>query len=290
MKIINLLLLILLSYECYSQNNNIYIFENRYEHSIEKLNSKTSFDLKPIKILGQYMIDPKRNGVIKYELVGSYIDKLYPAKNVMGILCINLEGALFSQLRDNNKNTKEFNDASNKYIQLVKFIKNILPNIEVGIYGLPFKGYYDSQLKKNDHRKLDPLLKEVDVLFPSLYIAYPAKQKGIHSNIEYLQKNLDIAFEYGNRVNKPIYPFFWYLIHPTNKKYGSAFIPKEEYYTYLNFINSYRYRGKNVSGIVWWDTPTPFNNGTIKNILIPENQHEMLKNLDDVFEYYIDMK
>lgn len=285
-KIIFLLFLYLFLYACKGQEK-LYIFPNRYEKNINELRNRTTYSLQPIKILGQYMIDPNGKGNIKYDLVDKYLDKLYPNKSEKGILCINLEGSLFRELADNAKETKEFKAAESNYIELIRHVKQKVPFVKVGIYGLPFKGYYESQLKKNENQKLDSLLNEVDILMPSLYIAYPAKQTGIQSNIDYLEKNLNIAFEYGTRLKKPVYPFFWYLVHPANKKFGLALIPKDEMNIYMNYIYSYKYKGKNVSGVVWWDSPTPFNNGTIKSIFIPEDHHGMLGNLDDVFEYYL---
>lgn len=227
LRIFDIIILLFLSFISCKSQETLYIFPQRYNKNINDLNEKTPYKLSQIKMLSQYMIDPGGKGIIQYGLIDRYIDQLYPNKNEKGILCINLEGILFKELGSKEGST-EFNRAESNYIQLVRYVKKRLPYVDVGVYGLPFKGYYDSQFKRNDNQKLNSLLREVDVLMPSLYIAYPAKQRGIQSNIDFLEKNLNVAFEYGTRLNKPVCPFFWYLVHPSNKSYGSSFIPKDE--------------------------------------------------------------
>lgn len=284
LKTYSLLLIIFVAFSCKGQKD-IYIFSYRYSKDITELNKSTSYNLKPVKMLGQYMIDPSRKGNIDYNLVSRYLNELYPDIYEKGLLTINLEGALFSKLRDEDLESEAFKNAEKEYIKLIQFVKNKVPFVKVGVYGLPFKGYYESQLIKNERGRLNKVLKEVDVLMPSLYIAFPAKQKNQESNIDYLRKNLDIAFEHGERLNKSVYPFFWYLVHPNNKRYGYAFIPKNEFLSYLDFIFSYSYNSTSVKGVIWWDTPTPYKDNTVNKILL--KRIVGLDNLDKAFEYYL---
>lgn len=285
MDILRVIFFIIFVFELRGQSNDLYIFENRYSSSFAKLNSETSFNLKSIKILAQYMIDPKGEGVVRYNLVDKYLRELYPNSSDFGILCINLEGVLFRKLKDSNFESNTFREAFNEYVKLIKFVKGRVPNIKIGIYGLPFSAYYSSQMEKNDERKLDSLLVNVDVLFPTLYIAYPKIQKGEKFNFQYLKNNLDTVLKYSIRLNKSlVLPFFWYLIHPTNRLYGLQIIPKEELFSYLNYIYNYRLNGKFVDGIVWWDTSTPFNNNRIRHDFL--DQSIKIKSPDDAFLYY----
>src|SRR5690606_12568763 len=119
----------------------------------------------------------------------------------------------------NNLNSVRFKNAEKQFIDLLRYIKGVRPNLKIGIYGIPFRTYYPSQLKWNGDRKFDRLMSMSDIVFPSLYIIYPDKEKGKDANEQYLKDNLDVAFSYGERFNKPVIPFIWYIVHPNNKKY-----------------------------------------------------------------------
>lgn len=268
----------------------IYLFENRYEdQNVKKLINDKNYYFKKIKILGQYMIDPKREGHIDYGLVERYLKELYPRQDADGTLCINLEGKLFTDLRDNFGNSV-YRKSLNEYVKLVKYVKHTRPHVTVGVYGLPFTIYYSSQKVRNRNDKLELLLKEVDIIFPSLYLFYPDKQKGIESNFEYFKKNLETAFSYGDKFNKPVIPFIWYLVHPSNKRFRYEMLTRKEIDTYLNFISSYKsMSGSNVEGIVWWDTPTPFKTKDVKTNLLIDNPKKF-NGIDDAFLYYFDIK
>lgn len=271
-----------------AQNKRIYVFEDRYKQPTKTLIKNVETDLYHIKILGQYMIDPKRNGLIDYNLVEKYLIKLYPDKDSSGILCINLEGKLFVDLRDHDLNSSKSKNAINQYISLLKYVKTKRPNLQVGIYGLPFTVYYKSQEIRNHNRKLDLILELSDVFFPSLYIFYPAIQKEKQANFDYFKKNLDVAFYYAEQSKKPVLPFIWYLVHPSNKRYKYEMIPKSEMKSYIHYIEEYTsIKNQKISGIVWWDTPTPYNNRSIKNNLLPKKEKRNEWTMEEAFRYYL---
>src|SRR5699024_6005331 len=155
----------------------------------------SSLDFKEIKILVNYMIDPKKEGVVDYNRVKYWLDKFYPDKSSDGVLCIDLENELYNKLKGNiltrykEVSDYEFELAETEYIKLVQFIKNDLPNLKIGYYGMPFRAYKIEELRDNASEKLDPILKNVDVLFPSMYIPFPATVNGIESNYDFLERH-----------------------------------------------------------------------------------------------------
>lgn len=109
--------------------------------------------------------------------------------------------------------------------------------------------------------------------------------------MEYFKKNLDVAFDYAIRLNKPVIPFVWYLIHPSNKRYRYEMIPRMEMLTYIDYIHNYKsYNNNSISGMVWWDTPTPYNNNVIKDNLSPNSEKRRVWTMEEEFRYYFNMQ
>ena len=100
-----------------------------------------------------------------------------------------------------------------------------------------------------------------------------------------LIENLKSALIYGIRLNKPVVPYVWYLIHPSNKKFGNQIIGKEEMKLYLNTIKNYCYLDKKAQGIIWWEPKDTFYN-------ISEEMKNDRKNIltkDEIFIEYTDL-
>src|SRR5690606_2878540 len=87
------------------------------------------------------------------------------------------------------------------------------------------------------------------------------------ANYLFIKNNLDVALDYGSRLNKPVIPFFWYLVFSPDedKELRNERLPRQEVYDYMNYINNYESStGAKVSGLIWWDTPTPYNAKEVK--------------------------
>lgn len=259
--LILLLFIIATHFETLGQSNiPMLFFKDRYEKA--KV-SRIIADSENIKIIGASSIYQNHQSPINLDLYRIKLKKLIPNRYDNSLLCIDIENYQYDDLKSSN--SKKLNLATKAFVELIELTRRERPNLRIGIYGLPFPYYYSYLNKNQDLRKFDKILSRVDVLFPSLYIYYPANQKSIKSNLEYFDKNLDLAFRLGSMHNKPIYPFFWYLVHPSNKKYSYYMLPKDEVFEYINHIREYRNKGRKVSGIVWWDTETPYKKNSIKN-------------------------
>lgn len=234
------------------KNFYIYLQQNRYDTKVSNLVYGNS-NFKYYKYLANYYIDREKKGVINYIYVDEGLNKLYPNKYESGFLCLNLENKIYQNVKNFKSGQVQFENSIDLLKGLIKYVKTKRPNLMVGIYGMPFNYYYDIQKKVGESNKLDELLREVDYISPHLYIYYPDKQKGKEANIGYFKKNLKVALEYGKRLNKPVIPYVWYLIHPSNKKYGNELIGKKEMVNYLNTIKNYVYLNQSVNGIIWWE-------------------------------------
>lgn len=291
------------------QSKTLYVFTHRYNEDVSSYFDNSDVNYKQINVLSRRHIDPSRNGGIDFEEVKQNLDKYYPSSSTSDeVLVIDLENKNYKKLKDAQINSVEYKVAIEQFVSLIKFIKKEKPNVKVGVYGMPYRYYYKSDADRNSNQKLDPILELTDILFPSYYIFYPAKQKGIEANYKYLKQNLDVAFEYGKRLNKPVVPFVWHQVHPSNRKYGGEAIPKDELSKYLDLIMSYKSsNGQTADGLVWWATLTAYKQKRIKFNLLNKTQDKKknvlnktqskktdiqkveFKDINQEFDYYKDV-
>lgn len=228
----------------------VYIFSGRYSEGVRKYLEAHNYPR--VRMIPQMMIDANNDLIIEKDSVRKQVAFLFPEKNDTGLCTIDWEGKAFKGLIK-EANTKDFQLAEARFLELISMIRELRPRIRVGIYALPFRVFHTSQLKRNAGNKLDRILSKCDFIAPSLYIMYPDQQIGESRNIEYLKQNLDISFEYAQRLNKPVIPFVWYKVHPGNKLFGNNIVSRQEMENYLTFISRYRYQGKGVEGVIWWE-------------------------------------
>lgn len=242
---------------------SIYVFKDRYSLATgDFIESHHVF--KVIKIMGHNVIDPYNKGIFDFEKIELYINEEFPQRDASGVLCINIENSFYQHLKD-NPTLNEFGIAEQKFIDLATTIRELRPNVKLGLYGLPFRVFYDSQSKWNSNGKFDNILSYFDIIFPSLYVLFPEKQIGKDGSESYLDKNLEWAFEYASRLNKDVVPFVWYLVNPGNEKFGGELLGRREFKSYINFISAYSYNGIKVKGIVWWEPSKSFFNKNVKS-------------------------
>ena len=92
-------------------------------------------------------------------------------------------------------------------VKAVELVKNLRPKAKVMVYNIPFRFNNKNQKKHSDFDKLYPLLSAVDVFAPSLYIHYTEKQKSDKFLKNYINDNLNLSFEYAEKLNKKVIPF-----------------------------------------------------------------------------------
>lgn len=254
-KIIVLALFFILFAFTTQQNSNpdfsVYLQENRYDAAVSHMVS-TSSNFQYYKYLGEYYIDRERKGIIDYKYVDQGIANLFPQQDQSGFLCLNIENSIYQNLKKYNPGQIQFDKSEKQLIDFIKYVKHQRVNIKVGIYGLP-SNFYWKNIDEKYPNKFDKLLKEVDYISPHLYIHYSENQYGLQNNIKYIRQNLAVSLDYGLRLNKPVIPYVWYLIHPSNKKFGKELIPQDEMVNYLKTISTYEFNNRKVKGIIWWE-------------------------------------
>jgi len=205
------------------------------------------------RLIPQSYIDPKNEGLINFDLLERTICKFYPNIDMEDVVCLDIENKLFRDLLNNKRTHVKFQFAESEIVKMLKLVKTLRPRLKIGIYSLPTRYFYSNSQEK-DKTKFDNILKLCDVIFPSLYIFYPNDQIGNTKNLNYIKENLNQAFEYGGRLDKPVLPFMWSMIHPSNVKFSYKLLPKNDMDEYIKLISNYSYAGKKVAGIVWWET------------------------------------
>lgn len=249
----SLIAILLIQISAFSQAQSdfrIFYSPDNYTKDCQKLLSNQDY-FEEYRLMISGHIDPKNTGNVDKELFAQSIVRYYPDKLANGILCIDLENKAYSNLVKLDQSTAEFKDARDQFIWMIRKVKELRPNVKVGFYGLPIRVYYFKTSVTSN--KLDEILSVTDYIFPSLYTMYPNSEIGKPRNEKYLRENLEAALDYGSRLNKPVIPFIWDIVHPSNKKNGGQLVSKDEMQENINFIKSFKYKNKGVVGIVWWD-------------------------------------
>lgn len=249
-----LLVPLMLAGQLRSGNDNafdIYIFPAFYSKKVSDYLLQNN--CSEAHLLTQSMIDPDKDQQPDLDAVKKFTAQLYPETNATGLFVVDWEAQAFNDLRKYDKNDSRFKAAEAAYIKLVNSIKEYRPGLKVAVYGLPFRSFSNAQPAQDGDNKLDGLLSTCDVLTPSLYILYTNEEVGEQRNMDYLKQNMDQFLSYGARLKKPVIPFFWYRVHPTNKKYGMTVMTRDKVQKYLSLLSTYSNQAGKINGIIWWE-------------------------------------
>lgn len=245
-----------LNYDCYAQCNtspdkiHVYIFQSRYDDSMRTILESEGFKLA--KLFTSSSIQGKSDNIDSQKIKKS-IEQRYPDVNDSGVCVIDWEGIYYKNLKKLSKTDTAFLYAEQQFLQCIQIMKAARPKLKIGIYGMPFSIYRQRQVNSENDISLQRILSQCDFIAPSLYIHYQANQVRESENLNYLKNNLQAALALGSLLNKPVIPFFWHRIHPTNKKFGNTPIPLLEFNNYLDVIAGESYNGKKTSGVFWWE-------------------------------------
>lgn len=219
---------------------------SRYEaNTIKKI--EDIVDRNKYYFIGSYYIDKDNEGVINLKDLKKGLNKNVP-KNTVGFLILDIENKLYHDLKKDNASL-DFKIAEQAFIGMINFVRRHRPNIQISVYGIPFTTYWD-EIKI---AKYDNIVKKLDFISPHLYMYYPNKQFGKERNVAYLKKNLSLFLDYKNRLGIDVYPFIWYRIHPSNKKYKNKILSSVEINDYLDIIKDEDVENCKVDGVLWWE-------------------------------------
>src|SRR5699024_8052300 len=201
-KIIILFIVAIINLSCSAQQIEPIIRANKYSQELSLINDKYYF-------FGQYYIDPDKKGIIDLESLGEGINKVIKDTDYSGYIVLNIENKVYQELRSNSMNHKNYHKNISMMVKAVEKVKELRPKAKVIVYNIPFRFNVKSQKKYSDFDKLYPLLSVVDVFAPSLYINYHEREKKPQFFNDYINNNLDVSFEYAEKLNKKVYPFIW---------------------------------------------------------------------------------
>lgn len=265
---------------------NIHIFENRYsEQDLEYVKRNNVFDSYNLLSQG-YLESNTRKGHIDLNKVKKSIISAYPDVNACSYLVLDFEGLIFQNLKNYDMGSEKFNEAETEFIEMINLVKKVRPMIKVGIYGIPFRFYYPDQYQSNKNHKTDILLSKCDFIAPSLYVLYSEKEKKTNENIHFIKSNLDISLGISKRINKPVIPFFWYMVNPVNTTYGYEVISKRCLSKYLDVIESHSFNGVKAKAIFWWDVSEKYFDYYINISTQGKRRKNRIKTKMDLFKYY----
>ena len=233
------------------------------------------YDIKNIFLIGGNAIDPENNGNVNKLSLQRDILRLIPDSNTTGIAILDWEGKSMEKLNSLAISTLEFDSVIDIGKKILQISKTLRPKIKWGIYALPFRNYWSRNEEwKNRSLALISLLKDCDVITPSVYKLYPdSLQKS--NNVEYLQDNISLSLQIGELINKPVLPFV------THRLPNSKLIPKDDFLNDIDIIFNTKYLEKKVTGIIWWG-PDEYYYRTKDKVLRNE-----VKN-DEAFPSYFD--
>lgn len=136
-----------------------------------------------------------------------------------------------------------------KYIQVADWMHHAEPGLRIGFYGVPPVREYWAIMSgpeqvtqwQEANRRLEPLARHVDVIFPSLYTFYDDPEGWV----KFAEANLKEARRYGKKV----YAFLWPVYHDSNKELSGQFVPGDYWRLQLETCRQY------ADGIVLWAHP-----------------------------------
>ncbi|WP_312903112.1 hypothetical protein [Chryseobacterium taichungense] len=266
-----------------AQSNTIYFFKNRYNAEVQ--NFLESRQYKSVELItNSSIVDNK--GKVNEAVVKNNLAKILKSKP--DLLIIDWEKEDFWNLKKKVE-TNEFINAEAEFIKLIDFIKRLYPSQKLGIYGLPFKVFININAAYNEKNKFDRILSKVDVICPSMYFDFLDIEKGRSNNYQYLKNQLNVSLDYGLRLNKPVIPFIWEVVHPNNKKYGGGLIPKQEFEEKINYIKKFQYKDRRISGLIWWapgNVPKAYN---IESKSEKNNRNNANSNRNIITKEYVEL-
>lgn len=247
MKYILLLsIIVILNSGCSAQVIKPIIQSGRYNYKVTTVSDNYYY-------FGGYYIDPNKEDIINFVTLKNGINKIIKDIHYNGYIILNIENKIYQELKEEPITHKNYEKNIKSFVDMVELVKELRPNAKVAIYNIPFMFHYEVQRERSDYDKLYPILNVVDFFAPSLYLHYNEKQRKSEFFSAYINSNLNLNFEYAERLNKKVYPFVWYKIHPSNRNYGGDVVSTKQYSEYLNMIKNYRYKNKRVEKVIYWE-------------------------------------
>ncbi|SHE74099.1 hypothetical protein [Chryseobacterium sp. OV279] len=230
-------------------------------------------------------LDEKKEFAFNPEHLREQVRLAYPDPKAKGMAYIDLEYPYLEYLINEDVSSDNFKKSLKLFLDVLKLVKAERPGVKWGYYYIPFTTYWE---RKTDfferHKKVQEIINNSDVLFPSIYIFYNNADFD-SENIDYLKDNTREMIRIGQLYNKKVYPFIMSRYHPSTAKIGNGRISTENFRTYVSEMMKTNYKGKKVDGIVLWN----FDDYSyrIKEPKIHEEFSKSKINFDKFYDDYI---
>lgn len=258
-------------YSAYSQNRKIF-FLNEGTSVQNKFVAKNSLNTY-VNISEGYFVT---NGEYSPEGLKNIITKLFPGKNDTGYAVLDWESAGMHSLV---KQDSKFAYFLGQFIMAIEDAKRLRPKVKWSYYAVPYK-YYESSpsIYTANVERLSKLFKALDFIAPSLYIL---KNEAMNSiDMARVDETLSIALKLGNKYSKPVYPFIWHRIHPSNKRESLSLVNARIFDDYIGHLLNYKYKNIGISGLIWWHTES-YSYGRRAKSLELQKAYSSIKDFDN---------
>lgn len=214
-------------------------------------------------------IDPKKTCRINQSNFKKVLDKKVPDINYKGILILDWENEGFDSLREGKPYSKMWNQTIDNFIAAIRYAKKLRPKAQWGYWNIPLAIYFVKVDTLWDDRidATSKLVKECDILMPSLYDVYPTGAVSWQDDTAFIKSNLEKTLQLGLKYNKPVLPFVWHRYSDAVKESGLASIEPKEFANQIALMKSISYKGKKINGVIWWQEDLYFINIKSKNVL-----------------------
>ncbi|SEV94421.1 Hyaluronidase [Chryseobacterium wanjuense] len=233
---------------------------------------------------GQF-IDKKVPFTFSKDLLIKELERAYPDPNASGIAYIDIEVPYIDYLKE-DVTTDNYKRSVKLFLDVLDFVKKQRPNVKWGYYGIPYTTYWGRDKKFYDqYKKLDPIIRKSDILFPSIYIFYNHVSFSME-NEDYIEENAEEMIRIASIYNKKVYPFVMSRYHPSNASIGNQKINDSDFRTYITAISNAKYNNKHVDGIVLWNADG-YSYRTSEPVLKKELEKNKITNFDTFYDQYI---
>jgi hypothetical protein len=195
------------------------------------------------------VIDPKHTGTVDHARLRRAVLEI-PAE-FDGYAVLDWEVPVFRWIKK-GPGTPEFDRAVANMLEALRLARSLRPNAKWGYYGLPRKEYWArNEAWREESRALQPLVAEVDALFPSVYDHY---RDGIDRKTEkehaYIRDNVAMALEVAD--GKPVFAYVTHRYHGSNEKAGKDRIPLDELKGNVRAVFEAEHQGRKATGVIYW--------------------------------------
>ncbi|HWV72140.1 MAG TPA: hypothetical protein VN040_10505 [Pseudosphingobacterium sp.] len=229
---------------------SLFFFANAYSQgtkvmfAMDDLNKSSEHSLftnglSECKLVYGDFINPKNSDTLVTSVFIKEINRLFPNPQDNGFCALDWEGKVYDRLFKDNVSDEDFNKSLVQFTKAIALAKKLRPNVKWGFWGIP--GYY---FKMSHEKRLQPLFRQVDVIFPELYVRDP--------KISFDKTRLANSIELGRKYDKLVYPFVWNRITSLDARYRHRLISDKDFLNYVNAILKFKSQGKKIEGVVWW--------------------------------------